>query len=49
LEFAHGRKFMLDSGITLFASYHPSRQNTNTGKLKWDEWINVFGEVREAL
>jgi uracil-DNA glycosylase len=27
-------------------SYHPSRQNTNTGKLTWKMWINVFRAAR---
>ena len=26
----------------LIASYHPSRQNTNTQKLTWEMWLEVF-------
>jgi len=46
LEFSHGRKFKLGEGKTLISSYHPSRQNTNTGRLKWVEWVKVFEEIR---
>ena len=35
--------------VSLLASYHPSRQNTQTGRLKWDEWLAVFRRARELL
>ncbi len=45
LKFSHG--FLYDLGdVTLVASYHPSRQNTQTGRLKWDAWISVFKKIR---
>jgi len=46
LKFAHGVFYNLGD-ITLVASYHPSRQNTQTGKLKWEEWISVFTKIRD--
>jgi uracil-DNA glycosylase family 4 len=35
--------------VTLIASYHPSRQNTNTGKLTRAMWNGVFERVREIV
>jgi len=32
--------------VHLITSYHPSRQNTQTGKLKWREWMEVFEKIQ---
>lgn len=49
-RFYHGAKYMVDgTPYKLFISYHPSRQNTQTGRLKWDMWINIFKMIREEL
>ncbi len=48
LEFRHGKVYRLD-GITLVASYHPSRQNTQTRRLTWDSWISIFRSIKEEL
>jgi uracil-DNA glycosylase family 4 len=45
LAFAHGARYGV-SGKTLVASYHPSRQNTNTGRLTWKMWSEIFSTVR---
>ena len=47
--FGHGRQYELGRGRVLLASYHPSRQNTNTGKLSWTMWIDIFRKVRLML
>jgi uracil-DNA glycosylase len=47
--FGHGLHYELGGGKTLVASYHPSRQNTNTGKLSWAMWIDIFRKVRLML
>lgn len=48
LKFQHGACFELDKKY-LIASYHPSRQNTNTGKLKWEMWMEVFRKAISIL
>ena len=49
LKFGHGHKFQITNNQTLISSYHPSRQNTNTGKLKWGDWLGVFADVRKLV
>lgn len=47
-NFRHSSIYRLD-GITLVASYHPSRQNTQTRRLTWESWMSIFRRVREEL
>lgn len=44
--FAHGASKSLPEGGFLLASYHPSQQNTSTGKLTPAMWRNVFDRAR---
>ncbi len=45
-RFAHGQRISLPNGRPLFACYHPSRQNTQTGRLRPEMLDDV---VRRAL
>jgi uracil-DNA glycosylase len=45
--FAHGAEYRLPSGLIAIASYHPSLQNTNTGKLTRAMFLKVFERARE--
>jgi uracil-DNA glycosylase family 4 len=44
--FAHGAVYHAPTGPALIASYHPSRQNTNTGKLTPAMLAEVFARAR---
>ena len=48
-RFAHNRAWRLPEGVTLIASYHPSRQNTQTGKLTRRMFDAVFRKARRCL
>jgi uracil-DNA glycosylase len=46
-KFAHGAEFALPGDRYLIASFHPSLQNTNTGKLTKSMLLDVFERARE--
>jgi uracil-DNA glycosylase family 4 len=48
-QFGHATAHPLPNGITLIGCYHPSRQNTNTGKLTAQMMTDVFQNVQEVL
>ena len=44
--FSHGAEFTLPDGLSVIASYHPSLQNTNTGKVTHAMFLKVFLRAR---
>jgi len=47
-KFAHGAEYTLPSGLKAIASFHPSLQNTNTGKLTRPMFLKVFQRARQV-
>ena len=47
-KFAHGAKFT-HKNFVVICSYHPSRQNTQTGRLTWNQWSSVFSDAKDTL
>jgi uracil-DNA glycosylase family 4 len=48
-KFGHGLSYDLRWGITLIGSYHPSQQNTFTGKLTRPMFHRIFFEAKRCL
>ena len=48
-SFGHGVTYQLDDGVTLIGSYHPSQQNTQTGRLTREMFERIFATVRSLL
>ena len=44
--FRHAARYQMPNGKILLASYHPSNQNTNTGKLTRQMFVEIFQEAR---
>jgi uracil-DNA glycosylase family 4 len=47
--FAHGARHALPSGLTVFDSYHCSRQNTNTGRLTTAMFEQVVSDAAASV
>lgn len=48
-QFGHGLIYELPSGIALIGSYHPSQQNTFTGRLTEAMFDEIFNHARRIL
>ncbi len=52
LKFRHGSTETVECcnrQVTVFMSYHPSQQNTFTGRLTREMWYEVFRQIKEFL
>jgi uracil-DNA glycosylase family 4 len=47
-NFSHGAQFTCGR-YTVICSYHPSRQNTQTGRLSWNQWLSIFSSARDII
>jgi len=47
--FAHGQVVSIPGGPSMIAAYHPSRQNTNTGRLTPQMLGSVFATARSLI
>jgi uracil-DNA glycosylase len=48
-RFGHGLLYQLSDHLTLIASYHPSQQNTYTGRLTRPMFHHIFAMARALL
>jgi uracil-DNA glycosylase family 4 len=48
-EFGHGVEYQMPNGIRLLGTYHPSMQNTNTGKLTKEMFRKIFERARALV
>ncbi|WP_299293327.1 uracil-DNA glycosylase [Nitrosopumilus sp.] len=47
-KFGHNKLFKYDH-IQILTSYHPSKQNTQTGRLTWSQWSSVFAKAKRLV
>ena len=47
--FGHAAQYRMPNGVTLVASYHPSNQNTATGKLTEKMFRDVFEKAKKLI
>ena len=47
-KFSHG-KSLQHGKLVIMSTYHPSRQNTQTGRLKWNQWLAIFSKAKKII
>ena len=47
-KFGHNKLFQYEK-IQILTSYHPSKQNTQTGRLTWIQWSAVFTKAKKLV
>ncbi len=45
--FRHGVEYEMPDGVPVVGSYHPSLQNTNTGRLTREMFLDIFARARQ--
>jgi len=48
IKFVHGAKYEWEDHLSLFVSYHPSPQNTNTGVLTDQSFQTLLGQIKSS-
>ena len=49
LKFGHGATYRLENGVWILCSYHPSQQNTLTGKLTKEMFDDIWKKVKSLI
>ncbi len=47
-KFGHNKTILYEK-YKILTSYHPSKQNTQTGRLTWKEWSKVFDNAKKSI
>ena len=47
-KFGHNKLFTYND-YKILTSYHPSKQNTQTGRLTWKQWSAVFSKAKKLV
>jgi uracil-DNA glycosylase len=48
-DFAHGATYRMPDGKTLLCAFHPSLQNTNTGRLTEEMMLEIFRKAKKLV
>ena len=48
VKFVHGKSFVHGKYV-IISTYHPSKQNTQTGRLTWKQWQDIFSKAKAVL
>ena len=48
IKFVHGKSFVHGKYV-IISTYHPSKQNTQTGRLTWKQWQDIFSKAKAVL
>ena len=48
IKFSHGNSFVHKKWV-IISTYHPSKQNTQTGRLTWKQWSAIFSKAKRFL